>query len=66
MSDDEARRPGRKALAANGQPSTPVNVRLPPTDYDRTFTRAQRDGVSVPVVVRRALSKYLDDPDDDG
>lgn len=33
--------------------SVPVHVKMTPKDYDTTFRRAQRDGVTVPEQIRR-------------
>jgi hypothetical protein len=65
MADDEKPTRGRPPLVARGQPSTPVNVRLPPAAYDATYARSRQAGVSVPAVMRRALAQYLDHEADD-
>lgn len=48
----------------DGETSTPVNVRLPATVYDRAYAKAREERVSVPDVIRRGLQKLLDDDDD--
>jgi len=59
------RRRGRPTLVA-GDTTTPVNLRVPSTDYDRACQLAQRDRVSVSEVLRRGLTRVLrDDRDDD-
>jgi hypothetical protein len=47
-----ARRPGRPPLDPSGA-SVPVHVKLSPSQYDATYLRAQRAGVSVPEILRR-------------
>lgn len=58
------RRPGRPALV-EGEESVPQTVRLPASDYDRVDEIARRDRCSVPTVIRRAVSRLLDEADDD-
>jgi hypothetical protein len=66
MNDDTRRngKTGRPPLDPHGKPSTPVNVRLPPQQFDAADSRAKRDRTSIPGVCRRALSKYLSEEDD--
>jgi hypothetical protein len=52
------RQRGRPALVA-GQTSKPVTFRVSSEQHDRICDRARRDRVSVPDVVRRALTKWL-------
>jgi hypothetical protein len=49
----EPNRRGRPPL--ENARSTPVNVRMTARDYDAAYARAQRDRVSVPEVLRRAM-----------
>jgi hypothetical protein len=56
---------GHPPRVDDGEPSTPVNVRLSSSEYDYVYAKAQRDRVSVPDVVRRGLAKLLEDDDDD-
>ena len=48
------RQPGRPPID-DDDPSVPVNVKMPSKQYDEAFERAQRDRISVPEVIRRAL-----------
>lgn len=57
---------GRKALDPADRKTAEVRLRLPPGEYDRTHTRAARDCTSVPAVIRKALSRMLDEDDDEG
>jgi hypothetical protein len=56
------KRTGRPPLDAD-EPSASVHLRLPPRTYDAAYQRAQRDQVSVPEVLRRALDRELRDDD---
>jgi Arc/MetJ-type ribon-helix-helix transcriptional regulator len=56
------RRRGRPSIA--DEPNTPVMVRLPDSTFDRVYELARRDRTSMPEVVRRALTRLLDDDDD--
>jgi hypothetical protein len=51
----DARRPGRPPLDARGRLSVPVAVRVTLAQYDALYARAQRDRVSLPEAIRRAL-----------
>jgi hypothetical protein len=55
---------GRPSVAP-GQTTARVHVSLAPADYDRAHSIARRDGVSVPEVVRRGLSKVLSEESED-
>ena len=57
------RRPGRPPLDPD-DPSTTVNVRLPGREYDRLYTIAQQQRLTVPEMIRRALAR--DRRDDEG
>jgi len=61
----KASRPGRPRLDPHG--STPVNVRLPSTQYDNLYALARQRDVSVPEVIRQLLARGhpRDDVDDD-
>jgi hypothetical protein len=48
--------PGRPPLD-DDDASVPVCVSLPGRQYDAMYTRAQRDGVTVPEVIRRDLER---------
>jgi hypothetical protein len=48
-----------------GQQPARVHVTVPSADYDRAFDRAQREGISVPQLLRRGLARELADPDSD-
>jgi hypothetical protein len=62
MSDDSsARRPGRPPLA-DDDPSVPVHLKLPSREYDEAYRRAQREGVSVPEIIRRELRQEFRNP----
>jgi hypothetical protein len=37
---------------------------VPSADYDRAYQRAQREGISVPQLLRRGLTRELDESDD--
>lgn len=50
------RRPGRPRLH-EGEESTPVNIRVVVSDYDRACEIARRARVSVPEVFRRAFAR---------
>ena len=45
---------GRPALR-DGEPSTPVSVRMAATDYDETYRRATRAGITMAEQIRRTL-----------
>jgi hypothetical protein len=49
---------GRPALNAGDTPAK-VNLTLPSKDYDQAHTIATRDRVSVPTVLRRAITQFL-------
>lgn len=54
-----ARPPGRPPLDDN-DPSVAVIVRMPSRQYDDAYQQAQRDRISVPEVIRRALKEATD------
>lgn len=56
--------PGRPPLGPASR-AVPVCVRMTRTEYDAAYARAQRDGVSVPDVLRTALNHALRDPDEE-
>lgn len=59
----DQRRPGRPALTDGDEPAH-VNLTVPSQVYDKAASVARREGVSVPEVIRRGLTRYLDgDPD---
>lgn len=62
----EPKRRGRPALV-EGEPSTPVNVRIPARDYDRACKIARRQDVSVSEVLRQGIRRAVesDEEDDD-
>ena len=64
MTTPARRRPGRPPLADHDT-TTPVCVKLPSAEFDRTCSRASRDRVSVPTIIRRALARLLDDDERD-
>jgi len=51
--------PGRPSLTAPGKRSPQIGVRLPEALQAAAEARAEREGVSMSVVVRRALEEYL-------
>ena len=58
----DAKRPGRPPLV-EGDTTTPVTIRVPSKEYDRACERATRDRVNVPDIIRRGLSRVLDEDD---
>jgi hypothetical protein len=62
------RRNGRPPLDTDS-PSVSVNVRVPAARYDELFAAAQRQGLSVPQVIRSranlSIPKLDTDPPDD-
>jgi Ribbon-helix-helix protein, copG family len=58
------KRRGHPSLV-DGETSTPVNVRLPDAQFDRADAKRKRDRVSMPTLLRRALTQLLDDEEDD-
>jgi hypothetical protein len=63
MSENQ-KRPGRPPLTPGAAPAR-VHVSLSATDYDKAHSIARREGVSVPELVRRGLTRVLSDEDDD-
>jgi len=55
---------GHPALT-DGEESTPVNVRLSSAQFDQADAKRKRDRVSLPDLLRRALTQLLDEEDDD-
>jgi hypothetical protein len=47
-----------------GDTTTPVTVRVPSKDYDRVCERATRERVKPVELIRRSLSRLLEDEDD--
>jgi hypothetical protein len=58
------RRRGRPPLV-DGDTTTQVNLRVPSREYDRACHLALRARVSVSAVLRRGLTRVLEDDDDD-
>lgn len=56
---DEPRPRGRPSVTP-GEHSTPVQVKIPDSLYDRACAEASKARVSVPEVIRRALAKDLE------
>lgn len=48
----------------SGQPPARIKVAVSARDYDRAYDVAQRQGVSVPHLLRTGLRRVLDDPDE--
>ena len=57
-------RRGRPPLTPGEQPAR-VHLSVPAADYDRAYQLAQREGISVPQLLRRGLSRELADDDRD-
>jgi predicted HicB family RNase H-like nuclease len=55
---------GRPPLTPGDVPAR-IDIRVSSTQYDQAYQRAQREGISVPALVRRSLTRELADPDDD-
>jgi hypothetical protein len=55
---------GRPPLTPGDTPAR-IEVLVPSTQYDRLYERAQRDGLSIPAIVRRGLTRELADRDDE-
>lgn len=55
---------GRPPLTAGDTPAK-VNLTVPSQMYDRAHEVATRDRVSVPTVLRRAITRGLDRQEDD-
>lgn len=60
MPDDAKRGRGRPPLE-HGEPSTALTVRLPNRVYDQACRKATHERVSLPEIVRRALTNLLED-----
>jgi hypothetical protein len=61
-----SRRPGRPPLDPE-HPSATVHLTVPGPTYDAIYAQAQRDGVSIPEVIRRKLARdHGDDERDEG
>lgn len=58
------RKRGRPPLTPGDHPAR-VQLLVPSADYDRAYDRAQRQGISVAALLRRGLSRELDDDDRD-
>jgi hypothetical protein len=54
------KRPGRPPVDDENTPAR-VHVTLPSKDFDRADLIAKREGVSVPELLRRGLTRVLDD-----
>jgi hypothetical protein len=63
MADTQRPGPGRPPLV--GDPPARVHVTVPSADYDRAYVVAQREGISVPQLLRRGLRRELHDHDAD-
>jgi hypothetical protein len=64
----DARRPGRPPIDPRLRKDASVIVRVTSAQYDAAHRRASRDRVSVPEVIRRAVTaawRHDDDDDDD-
>lgn len=59
MSDPPRRGPGRPPLPAREIPAR-VHVSLAPRAYDQAYKMARREGISVPEVLRRGLTRELE------
>jgi hypothetical protein len=55
-------RPGRPALDENDR-SAQICVSVTARKYDQVYQRAQRERISVPEVIRRALDRELREKD---
>jgi len=55
---------GRPALSPD-ESSTDVHLTMPASLYDRAYAEASRERVSVPEVIRRALSAKLETQNSD-
>ena len=51
-------KPGRPRVSA--EPNEAVCVKVPVSLYDRAYEKADRDRVTVPELIRRALAKDLE------
>jgi hypothetical protein len=58
------KRIGRPPLVG-GERSTAVSTRLSSPDYDRACAKASRDRVSVAQIIRRAVTRLLDEDAED-
>jgi hypothetical protein len=61
---EDSRKRGRPPLTPGDRPAR-VEVLVPSQQYDRAYQRAQRAGISIPALLRRGLSRELDDDRDD-
>jgi len=61
---EHTRRPGRPRLTEGDTPAR-LHVTLSSKDYDRAQSLARREGISVPEIVRRGLTRVLSDARDD-
>lgn len=59
----EPKRPGRPRMV-DDDTTTPITIRVPTRDFDRACERASRERVRVPDLIRRALTRELDDDDE--
>jgi hypothetical protein len=59
---DHQKRPGRPRLVEDDT-TTPVTVRVPSKEYDRACERARTERVNLPDIIRRGLSRVLDEDD---
>jgi hypothetical protein len=60
----EPKRPGRPPIGDREHPAASVHVRVHPDQYDHVYKTSQREGISVPEILRRGLKRYLDDDDE--
>jgi hypothetical protein len=61
---EHKRAPGRPPLTIGDKPAK-VQVYVPSADYDRAYELAQRQGISLPQLLRRGLRRELADDDTD-
>jgi hypothetical protein len=61
---EDPRPRGRPPLTRGDAPAK-VQVFVPSAVYDRAYDLAQREGITVPQLLRRGLSRELDDDDAD-
>lgn len=55
---------GRPPLVDDDE-TTPVTIRVPTRLYDQTCKRADQDRVKVPEAIRRAIKRYVGEPEDE-
>lgn len=55
---------GRPPLV-DGDETTPVTIRVPTKLYERTCQRADHERLNVPETIRRAIKRYVGEPEDE-